>query len=713
MRWRGLVVVVASGLVACLPKDPRKPAQPPAPEVAAVPAPEEPVAPAPAPAPAPEPKRELLDGAEDARLMLEVPQWDDAQRFATYCADSIARATAVRDRLRGEQADAAKTAADFDQLSRELDTAGGLASLMFNANPNEDYRKAAEKCEQDIQKFATEVSLDRGLYDALAKVDVEALDALGKRFVDKSLRDFRRAGVDKDDATRARIAEINARLVELEQSYIKNISDDTRSIEIPAADAGKLSGLPQDWLDAHKPNDAGNIVVTTDYPDFFPFATYVADDALRKALYVQFLTRAYPKNKEILTEVLTLRAEKAKILGFPDWAHYAIEDKMAGSAETVQQFLGDITEIIRPRADADLAVLLARKQKDLPEATAIETYDRFYYVAAVQKENFKFDPQSVRPYFSYPAVKAGILSLYGNLFGLEFKRLEDAKTWAPGVEAYEMLADGTVIGRFFLDMHPRAGKYKHAAAFEIQSGDSGTRIPYASLVCNFPNPADGDGKALMEHNDVVTFFHEFGHLIHHLLARKSAYIDLNGFNTEWDFVEAPSQLLEEWAWSPEVLQGFAKHVDTGEAIPTELVEKMKAADEFGKGLHLMRQVFYTSLSFYLHEADPATLDLDAFMADLYTKFSPFPQTPGTYVYANFGHLMGYTALYYTYQWSLAISKDLFTRFKAEGILNSEVAQAYRKAVLEMGGAEDAKDMVEHFLGRARNLDAYKKWIQEQ
>jgi thimet oligopeptidase len=717
MLWRGLVVVVASALVACLPKDPRKPAQPPMPEVAAAnvaePEPEpapEPPAPTTPDVAAPAPARELLDGAEDARLMLEVPQWDDATRFATYCADSIARAAQVRARLQLAQGDQAQIVADFDQLSRELDTAGGLASLMFNVNPNEDYRNAAEKCEQDISKFTTEVSLDRGLYDALAKVDPSTLEGFGKRFVEHGLRDFRRAGVDKDDAARKRIGEINARLVELEQSYIKNISEDTRSIAV--TDASKLAGLPQDWLDNHKPDADGKIVITTDYPDFFPFETYVTDEALRKELYIQFLTRAYPKNKDILQEVLALRHEKATLLGFTDWAHYAIEDKMAGSAEIVDAFLGDITKIIRPRAVADLEVLLARKQQDYPDAKAIQTYDRFYYVSVVQKEKFDFDPQSVRPYFSFPAVKAGILSLYGELFGLEFKRLEGAKTWHPAVEAYELLANGERVGRFYLDMHARAGKYKHAAAFEIQSG-SPDRVPYASLVCNFPNPADGDGKALMEHDDVVTFFHEFGHLIHHLLARKSRYIDLNGFNVDWDFVEAPSQLLEEWAWSPEVLQRFAKHVETGEPIPTELVKKMKAASEFGKGLSLMRQVFYTAMSLYLHEADPAKLDLDAFVGDLYKRFSPFPLVEGTYVYANFGHLMGYTALYYTYQWSLSISKDLFTRFKQEGIMNGEVAKAYRSAVLEPGGTEDAKDLVEHFLGRPRNLEAYEKWIQEE
>jgi len=712
MRWRGLVVVAAGTLIACQPKDTRKPAQPAPPvtatEVAPEPTPEP--TPEPAPTPAPVEARPLADGAEDARFMLEEAAWDDAERMSTYCADSIARASIVRDRLRTAGRSAAEVVADFNLLSSELDTAGGLASLQFNVNPNKAYRDAAEKCEQDLSKFGTEVSLDRTLYDALAAVDASGLDALAQRFVTRSLRDFRRAGVDKDDATRARITAINARLVELEQTYIKNISEDVRSIAID--DATKLAGLPQDWLDNHKPNAEGKIVVTTDYPDFFPFENYVADDGLRKALYQQFLTRAYPKNADVLKETLTLRREKAQLLGYADWAHYIIEDKMAKSAENVQAFIEDITTIIRPRSDADVKMLLERKQKDLPEATAIEAYDRFFYVSQVQKDKFDFDPQTVRPYFSYPAVKAGILALYGELFGLEFKKVEGAKVWHPSVEAYEMLADGKPVGRFFLDMHARADKYKHAAAFEIQSGSDG-RIPWASLVCNFPNPADGDGKALMEHDDVVTFFHEFGHLIHHLISRTGPYIDLTGFNVEWDFVEAPSQLLEEWAWNTEVLQRFAKHVETGEPIPAELVAKMKAANEFGKGLHLMRQVFYTALSFYLHEADPATLDLDAFVGDIYARYSPFPALEGSKVYANFGHIMGYSAIYYTYQWSLAIEKDIFTRFKTEGLLNKDVALAYRKEILEPGGTRDAEDLVKSFLGRDRNLDAYRTWIQAE
>lgn len=725
---RLIIFSVATTLAwACQPSDPRKPVQPPAPAANAdLAAPEpgavavDPTAPE-GPGPdgtaadpgepevIPDP-RPLADGDAAARAMLEEPAWADPAPLSRYCEESIARAKAVRARLESPQADAGATVAEFNRLSLELDTAQGLAALLFNVSPEKPVRDAAQACEQALSKFATELSLDRALYDVLVAVDASGLDALGQRFVERSLRDFRRAGVDKDDATRARITEINARLVELDQAFGKNISEDVRSITVE--DPDKLAGLPADWLASRQPGEDGKIVVTTDYPDFFPFQTYVKDDALRRELYDAFQNRAYPQNVPVITEVLALREEKARLLGHPHWASYAIEDKMAKSHETVASFIADIEAIARPRHEADVAMLLERKREDLPDAEAIEAHDRFYYVSMVQKEKFDFDPQSVRPYFSYPAVKKGILELYGELFDLEFIELEGFPVWHPTVDAYEMRSGGELVGRFFLDMHPRADKYKHAAAFPIQTGLSNERIPWASLVCNFPNPADGDGKALMEHSDVETYFHEFGHLIHHLLSRRGTFVNLAGFNVEWDFVEAPSQILEEWASSPEVLARFAKHVETGEPIPAELVERMKAAKEFGKGLSLMRQIFFTAYSFFLHTRETADLDLEAFTREIAEKYSPFPPD-GSRVYANFGHLMGYSALYYTYQWSLSIAKDLFTRFEAAGLLDREVAMAYRKEILEPGGTRDAEDLVRAFLGRERNLDAYKRWIEAE
>ncbi len=273
-----------------------------------------------------------------------------------------------------------------------------------------------------------------------------------------------------------------------------------------------------------------------------------------------------------------------------------------------------------------------------------------------------------------------------------------------------MFADGKELGRFWLDMHPRADKFKHAAMFPIQTGLDGASetTPFAALVCNFPAPTDTD-HALMTHDDVVTFFHEFGHLIHHLTARGPT-VKLAADN-EGDFIEAPSQLLEEWAWRPEILQRFAKHIDTNEPIPAELVAKMKQADGFGRGMDLMRQIFLSAYSWFIHVEDPATIDFEAFTTAMYKRYSPYPRPEVDHLFASFGHLTDYSSNYYTYQWSLAIAKDLYTRFAANP-MDAAIARDYRTKVLAAGATKDAADLVSDFLGRPQNLDAYRAWIAE-
>lgn len=274
-----------------------------------------------------------------------------------------------------------------------------------------------------------------------------------------------------------------------------------------------------------------------------------------------------------------------------------------------------------------------------------------------------------------------------------------------------MKAGDEELGRFWLDMHPRADKFKHAAMFPIQTGLSGARaqMPFGALACNFPEPKEGD-KALMLHDDVVTFFHEFGHLIHQLMGRGPT-VKLSADN-EGDFIEAPSQLLEEWAWRPEILQRFAKHVDSGEVIPTELVLAMKKADDFGRGMNLMRQIFLSAYSWFIHVEDPAALDFEAFTAAMYDKYSPYPRPEVDKLYASFGHLTEYSSNYYTYQWSLAIAKDLYTRF-APNPMDPIVAADYRAKVLAPGATAPSDELVKNFLGRDRNLDAYRAWISQK
>lgn len=702
-------------LAACKAPDPRLPAQGTAPGVAHVQPGEpgvEPALPAEAPPEAPAAQPAPTDGPDAAARMLEgadATAWEDAAGFSAYCRATIERAAGVRKSLQDGITGAIPVIEAFDRMETELDTLSGLASLLFNVSPKKEVRDSAEACRQELSKFTTDTSLDRKLYEALEGIDRTGLDADTSFYADKMLRDFKRAGVSRDEATRIRIAEINADLTKLSQEFSKAINSDVRSVTV--TDASELEGMPEDWMASHKPDAEGRIVITTDYPDFFPVQNYAKSDRLRKEMYAVYASRAYPANVEVLRRTLKLRAELARLLDHPNFADYVTSDKMSGSAATVEAFIRDINTIIRPRAEVDLAALLARKRQDFPEATTFEVHDRFYYMNLLRKEQGEFDAQEARMYFGYPLVKDGIFALYGQLFGLEFKRLPELRAWHPQVEAWEMRRKGELVGRFFLDMHPRADKYKHAAMFTIQNGLRDGRLPWASLVCNFPDPTRGEGEALMEHRDVQTFFHEFGHLIHQLLARQSRWLGVSGISVEWDFVEAPSQLLEEWSWNVGVLQGFARHATTKEPIPAELVEKMKSAEEFGKGVDLLRQVYLSAYSFFLHVEDPETLDFEEFTRRMYTTWAPFPMPETDHLYANFGHLMGYSAIYYTYQWSLAIAKDLYTRFEKAGIMDAKVAAEYAAKILEPGGTRKAGDMVQDFLGRERNLDAYKRWIE--
>lgn len=669
---------------------------------------------APDPAPTPKPVEAPAPAAPEAPVGTAEAgpptAWESPEALKAACDAALAVAEARRDgiiNVKGART-VENTLRAFDDMLLAIDTMGGLEGIAQHMHPDETVRAAGRDCESRIAKFTSDIGLDRGLYEAVAAVSLADADAQTRRMAKHLSRDFRRSGVDKDEPTRTRIAAINAELVKLGQAYSKNLNESTAFIEVDPAD---LEGLPKDWLDAHKPGENGKVKVSTNYPDFFPFQTYSKASVKRAALYKKFVNRGYPANKEILLNVLKLRAEYVKLLGYDTWAAYQAEDKMVKTAERVATFLQDLVKIVRPQSDADLKTLLARKKKDDKTAKRIEAWDRFYYTGKVREEQYAFDARTVRPYFAYDKVKDGIFALYGELFGLRFEPIKDAPVWHPSVQAYTMYANDEPIGRFFLDMHPRDGKYKHAAMFPLQTGLANGRVPMATLVCNFPDP--GKGLALMEHGQVNTFFHEFGHLIHHLLASRADWLSLSGIRVEWDFVETPSQLLEEWAQDHGVLARFAKHHETGEAIPAALVAKMNRAQEFGRGVSVMRQLFYAAYSFFVHNRSPEGLDLDAYSAEIYEKYSPYPQIEGSHIYASFGHLMGYSSQYYTYQWSLVIAKDLFSRFAKAGLLDGKTAMDYRKLILEPGGLRDASDMVKDFLGRDYTLDAYKAWLAQK
>jgi thimet oligopeptidase len=628
-----------------------------------------------------------------------------AEGFRTGCLEGLRRAQALRAEVLAAPRTVSGALVLYNQLLTAASASNTQAGLMSEAHPDEVIRDVARECEQEVARFYSELWLDRDVYEALAAVDVSAADADTRRFVAHTLRDYRRAGVDRPAEVRARLAQIDEELTRLVQQFSKNISEDGRSIE---ADPARLGGLPADFLATHPPGERGLVTITTDAPDYNPFMIYAADDELRRELYVKFRSRGDQHNEGVLREILKLRAEKASLLGFGDWADYITADKMIGSGARAGEFIERVWQLARPRAERDYQELLRKLQEVQPGATAVADWQKGWLEYLVKKEVYEVDAGEARCYFAYELVLAGLLEITAEIFDLRYVPVVDAPRWHDSVLVYDVVRWDTKLGRVYLDMHPREGKHKHASQFPLKDGVRGAQLPEGVLVCNFSDPADG--PALLEHEDVVTMFHEFGHLMHHVLGGHQRWIAQSGVATEWDFVEAPSQMLEEWAWSYDTLARFARHHETGEVIPQELVEKMRRANRFGVGTATVQQIFYASISLGFHRADPHQLDQLAEVQRLQKRYTPFAYVPGTRFHASFDHLVSYSAMYYTYQWSLVIAKDLLTPFEVSGLMAKDVTFAYRDKVLVPGGSRDAIELVRDFLGRDYDFAAYERFL---
>ncbi|GAA4816179.1 M3 family metallopeptidase [Nocardioides caeni] len=636
-------------------------------------------------------------------------------------ATELARATALVDELRtAPPADPIAVLRQWDRAGGHLGNVAAAGSLFGNVHPDAEVRGIADGAEQEASRLATQWSLDRGLFDVFAHLDDDAVaaDPLAARILDKVRADFRRSGVDKDDATRARITEIRDRLTELDQEFSRVTREDVRTIRVTPA---QLDGLPADWLEAHPAEDDGLVTVTTDYPDAVPVRMFARDAGVRHDMTVAFLERGWPTTEPLLTEMFALRHELATTVGYADWASYDADVKMIKHGPAIPEFIDRITAAAEEPMRRDLEQLLERYRRDVPDADVVPLADYNHYAELVRSEAYDVDSQRVRTYFDFVKVRQGLLEVTGRLFGLRYEPCDVAEVpvWHEDVTAYDVLRVSRLagahtstsesperIGRIYLDLHPREGKYKHAAQFTLTDGVAGVQAPEGVLVCNF-------SRGLMEHDHVVTLFHEFGHLLHHVLAGQGEWFRFAGVATEWDFVEAPSQMLEEWAWDASVLQTFATDAD-GEAIPAELVRAMLAADDYGKGIFARTQMFYAAMSYHFH-ADRAlptaeVPDLTDRMIELQARYGALPYLEGTHMFASFGHLGGYSSAYYTYMWSLVIAKDLFSAFDPSDLFAPAAADRYRDRVLARGGEADAADLVADFLGRPFAFDAYAAWL---
>ena len=635
---------------------------------------------------------------------LELPAADAyAAWLSERCDARLDRARALVEELRAAGSTAPEQRLGvWNDLHLVLSDVFAAASLFANVHPDEGVRALAERVEQDAQRLLTDIGLDRGLYEVLAAVDTTELDPAARRMLERSLLDFRRSGVDRDEVDRERLRALAARQTEVAQTFAKNIRDGVGRFR---AAADRLAGLPDDFRASHVPDADGMVELTTDYPDYVPVMTFATDRALRTEMVEAFLNRAWPANDEVLRELLELRRESATLLGYPDWPSFDAEVKMIGSGAAISAFVDRVAAMAEPSARRDFAVLLDRARVDHPGLDGLTAIDRLYYSEVVRRERLDVDAQQVRRYFAFDKVRQGLLDVTGRLFGLRYTEVRDHAGWHEDVVAYDVhldggSTDGDLLGRIHLDLHPRAGKYSHAAQFTLLEGVAERQLPEGVLVCNFP-------RGLMEHDQVVTLFHEFGHLLHHVLGGRQRWVRFSGVATEWDFVEAPSQMLEEWAWDHAVLSTFATD-DAGDALPEALVDRMRRADEFGKGFAARTQMFYAALSYRLHQDVPD--DLTAAAAALQSQYDLFDHLPSTHFHASFGHLGGYTSAYYTYMWSMVIAKDLFSAFDGDDLFDPAVAARYRDHVLVPGGSEDAATLVERFLGRPYGFEAFERWL---
>jgi thimet oligopeptidase len=579
-----------------------------------------------------------------------------------------------------------------------------VASTFRDAHPDASWQAAARDAQQQLNAFMTTMSLDRRVYDGLAGIKNVPPDA--KHYVERTLADSRRAGVMQPEDVRKQIAATQAELVKLEQKYAQNLASGRRELILNASD---LDNLPADFLKSHPKRDDGTVAITNDAADVQPVLSYATNPEVRRRAQIHAQTRGAPANEPVVRDLIRLRHQLAKLCGFPNYAAYAADSRMIGTVERHRSFIQQLDGATKEVARRELAELLAAKRKDDPSATSVNAEDTQYYGRLVRESKYKLDSRRVRQYFPYNTVKEAVLRTSAEMFGLSFEVVHDVAVWHPSVEVYNVRDGDRLIGRFYLDMHPRPNKYQHFRSGSQRFGVAGRQLSENTLICNFPNPANG--PALLNYGQARTFFHEFGHLLHGIFAGHRRWA--GAARAEGDFMEAPSQLLEEWLSSPDVLVRFTRHYETGEPMPVEMARTIIAAESDSKGLRARGGVTLAAAFLDMHD-DPEPMTDPSGLFETHYRRMGMPFQPGGRLEQNISHIgnRNYAAAYYTYAWSEVIAKDLFTRFDRGNLLARDVARHYRVKVLEPGGTKPAAELIADFLGRPLSIKAYEAWLSE-
>nr|WP_299070644.1 M3 family metallopeptidase [uncultured Allomuricauda sp.] len=615
----------------------------------------------------------------------------------------------------------------FENTLEALDFSGKqldrVSSIFFNLNAaetNDEIQKIAQEVSPLLSEFSNDITLNQSLFKRIKSVyeqkDDLDLTVEQQTLLKKRYKSFSRNGANLNDTDKKRLREIDAELSKLKLKFGENVLAETNKFELLLTNEKDLKGLPDGAKEAAvqlaKSKDKEGWLITLDYPSYIPFMKYAENRALRKELSLAFGSKGFHKdeldNQENVLKIASLRYERANLLGYKTHADFVLEERMAETPDKVQKFLTELLEKAKPAAEREFAELQAFA-KELDGIVQLEKWDSAYYSEKLKQKLFNLDDEKLKPYFKLENVIDGVFKVAEKLFDLNFKEVFDIEKYHDDVKTYEVYDNlQNLVSIFYADFHPRPGKrggawmtsYKSQYTFQGENSR-----PHISNVCNFTKPTTTK-PSLLTFNEVTTLFHEFGHGLHGMLAN-TTYPSISGTSVYWDFVELPSQVMENWCYEKEALELFAFHYETGELIPMELVQKIKESATFQEGMATLRQISFGFLDMAWHGTDPSNIkDVKSYESKAFEGTNLFPETPETCMSVAFSHIFqgGYSSGYYSYKWAEVLDADAFAYFKENGIFNKEIATKFKEHVLSKGGTENPMTLYKRFRGAEPKIE---------
>lgn len=612
----------------------------------------------------------------------------------------------------------------LENTGKRLDRATSVFFNLNSAETNDEIQKIAQDLSPLLSEFQNDLLLNEALFARVKTVFDSrkelSLNPEQEMLLEKQYKGFSRNGANLSEDKKTELRKIDAQLAKLKLTFGENVLAETNAYEMLVTDEAYLLGLPDGAKEAAaqtaKENDKEGWMFTLQYPSYIPFMTYASNRELRKKLSLAFGARAFQdneyNNEKNVLNIVNLRHQRAQLLGYESHAHFVLEERMAKTPQKVYDFSNELLKKAKPAAQKEFNELQAFA-KELDGIDQLQKWDSAYYAEKLKQKLFSLDDEQLKPYFKLENVIQGVFTVAQKLFGLQFESDDTIDSYHSEVKTYRVTdAEGVLVAIFYADFHPRAGKRGGAwmTSFKPQQIKDGVNDrPHVSIVCNFTKPT-ASKPSLLTFNEVTTLFHEFGHALHGMLAN-TTYQGLSGTNVYWDFVELPSQVLENWCYEKETLQLFAHHYKTGELIPMELIAKIKESAAFHEGMQTLRQLSFGLMDMSWHGSDPSEIkSVKDFEKIAFKDTSLYPETASTCMSTAFSHIFqgGYSAGYYSYKWAEVLDADAFAYFKEEGIFNKKVASKFKDYVLSQGGTQDPMELYVKFRGQKPNPDALLK-----